>query len=105
VCACEVTTELTTVVACNCSICTQRGALSAFTGANQFVLQSGADELTDYQFKKRIIHHLFCRHCGVGAFGRGKEPDGCDSAAVNARCLDDVDLTALKVVPFEGKNL
>jgi len=99
----EVTTELTSVVACNCSICMKRGALWASTGADQFVLQSGADELKDYQFNKRIIHDLFCRHCGVGAFGRGKGPDGRDSVAVNARCLDDVDLDALKVVPFKAK--
>jgi hypothetical protein len=100
-----VTTELTSVVACNCSICTKRGALWTFAGANQFVLHSGEDQLTDYQFNKRIIHHLFCRHCGVGAFSRGTGPDGRDSVAVNVRCLDNVDPAALKVVPFEGKNL
>src|SRR5215212_4210755 len=43
----EVTTELTGVVACNCSICMKRGALWASTGADQLVLQSGADDLKD----------------------------------------------------------
>jgi hypothetical protein len=101
----EVTTELTSAVACNCSICMKRGSLWAFVGADQFELKSGADELTDYQFNKRIIHHLFCQNCGVGAFSRGKGPDGRDSVAINVRCLDDVDLVALNVIPFEGKNL
>jgi hypothetical protein len=101
----EVTTELTNVIACNCSICTKRGALWAFTGADQFVLQSGADELTDYQFNKRIIHHLFCQNCGVGTFSRGKGPDGRDSVAINVRCLDDLDVGTLNVMPFEGKDL
>jgi hypothetical protein len=101
----KVTTELASIIACNCSICTKRGALWVFASADQFALESGEDELTDYQFNKKIIHHLFCRHCGVGAFSRGKGTDGRDSVAVNVRCLDGVDVAALKVVPFEGKNL
>jgi hypothetical protein len=48
----KVTTELASIIACNCSICTKRGAFWAFVGADQFVLQSGEDELTDYQFNK-----------------------------------------------------
>ncbi len=109
-CHCErvryrVTTELASVVACNCSICMKRGALWSFVGADQFALQSGEDELADYQFNKKVIHHLFCRQCGIGAFSRGKAPDGRDMIAVNVRCLDGVDPTALKVTPFDGKNL
>jgi hypothetical protein len=101
----QVAVELANVVACNCSICTKRGALWAFTGADQFKLQSGADDLTDYQFNKHVIHHLFCRHCGVGAFSRGKTPDGRDTVAVNVRCLDEADTDTLKVIPFEGRKL
>jgi hypothetical protein len=101
----RVTTELASVVACNCSICTRRGALWAFAGADQFVLQSGASDLTDYRFNKKIIHHLFCRECGIGAFSRGKAPDGRDTVAINVRCLDGVDLAALKIMPFDGKSL
>jgi hypothetical protein len=41
----------------------------------------------------------------VGAFSRGKGPDGRDSVAINVRCLDDLDVGTLNVMPFEGKNL
>ena len=101
----QIAAEVASVVACNCSICMKRGALWAFAGADQFDLQSGEDALTDYQFNKKIIHHLFCRRCGVGAFSRGKAPDGRDTVAVNVHCLDGVDINTLKVIPFEGRNL
>jgi hypothetical protein len=101
----EVTAEISGVAACNCSICTKRGALWTFAGADQFVLRAGEDNLADYQFGKKIIHHLFCRECGVASFSRGKAPDGRDMVAVNARCLDDLDIAALAVTPFDGKSL
>jgi hypothetical protein len=101
----EVTADIASVAACNCSICMKRGALWAFAGADRFVLRAGADDLTDYQFAKKVIHHLFCRHCGVGSFSRGKAPDGRDMTAVNVRCLDDIDVAALDITPFDGKSL
>jgi hypothetical protein len=51
------------------------------------------------------VHHLFCSHCGVGSFARGKRPDGAEMIAVNVRCLDDVDPAALSPMPFDGKSL
>lgn len=101
----EVAADLAMVAACNCSICQKRGALWAFASPDQFTLRSGGDELTDYQFAKKVIHHLFCKTCGVGSFSRGKAPDGRDAVAINVRCLDDVDIAALKTVPFDGKSL
>ena len=64
--------RLEPVLSCNCSICQKRGALLTFVPAAQFTLLSGEDDLTDYQFNKKIVHHLFCGHCGVGSFARGK---------------------------------
>jgi hypothetical protein len=101
----EVETDLARVLSCNCSICQKRGALLTFVKAPQFKLLAGADDLTDYQFNKKIIHHLFCRTCGVGSFARGRAPDGTEMVAVNVRCLDDVDLAELTPTPFDGKSL
>ena len=70
----EVTTDLSSVVACNCSICQKRGALWSFVPAEHFALRAGDEDLKDYQFGKKTIHHLFCAQCGVGAFSRGKTP-------------------------------
>jgi hypothetical protein len=102
----EVRVDLDNVIACNCSICTKRGLLLAFAPADQFTLHAGQDRMTDYQFNKKMIHHLFCPTCGVESFARGTTPDGGQMmVAVNVRCLDDIDVGALKPMPFDGKSL
>jgi hypothetical protein len=101
----EVETALEPVLSCNCSICQKRGALLTFVPAAQFTLLSGESDLTDYQFNKKVVHHLFCGQCGVGSFARGARPDGAEMIAVNVRCLDDVDPTALSPMAFDGKSL
>jgi hypothetical protein len=101
----EVETSLDGVLACNCSICAKRGTLLTFVPAAQFTLQRGAADLTDYQFNKHHIHHLFCATCGVASFARGTGPGGAEMVAVNVRCLDDVDPDALTITHFDGKSL
>lgn len=101
----EVTLSLANVVACNCSMCGRSGTLLAFTPATQFKLVSGADKLTDYQFNKHVIHHTFCKVCGIKPFASGVDSKGNETRAINVRCLDDVDLTALKIINYDGKNL
>jgi len=101
----ETEADLATVLACNCSICAQRGLLLVFTGADKFKLLKGEDELAEYRFHKRVIRHLFCKHCGVESFVRGKKPDGNETVALNVRCLDGVDVAALKLTPYDGKSM
>src|ERR1700681_456578 len=102
----EVTADISSVVACNCTICQKRGALWSFVPAENFALRAGSDDLKDYQFGKRSIHHLFCAQCGVAAFSRGTSPKGGgEMIALNVRCLDDLDLATLKVTPFDGRSL
>ena len=89
----------------HCSICTKHGLLLTFTPADRFKLVSGQDRVKDYQFNKHMIHHQFCPTCGVESFARGNNPDGSEMIAINVRCLDGVDLSALKPKPFDGKSL
>lgn len=93
------------VTQCNCSICGRTGTLLSFVPAPSFKLEKGEEALTDYQFGKRHIHHLFCKVCGVRSFARGQGPQG-PMVAINARCLDEVDTnrTALNVRQFDGKS-
>ena len=100
----QVTTDLASVIECNCSICSRRGHWLNFVPAEQFKLLQGQDALTDYQFNKHIIHHNFCSVCGVGSFARGKNADGSPMAAINVRCLDDIDLASIKTTRFDGKS-
>jgi hypothetical protein len=100
----EVEADIDVVMSCNCSMCQKRGSLLTFVPEQQFTLLSGGDDLTDYQFNKKVIHHLFCSTCGVASFARGAAPDGSEMVAINARCLDDVDLGALTIKPVDGKS-
>ncbi|PTL77076.1 GFA family protein [Vitiosangium sp. GDMCC 1.1324] len=94
------------IVSCNCSFCSRAGALMAFVGADQVTFRAGSDVvLTDYQFGKKHIHHEFCPGCGVRPFSRGTAPDGRAVYAINVRCLDGVDLDALKVTKVDGRSL
>ena len=92
------------VFACNCSVCGRSGTLLTFVAADSFKLLSGEDSLGDYQFNRNVIHHLFCKNCGIKAFARGKKQTGEDTVAVNARCLEGVDVGTLTVQHVDGKS-
>jgi hypothetical protein len=92
------------VISCNCSMCGRTGTLLTFIPAGDFTLLAGEDSLTDYQFNKHVIHHLFCKTCGIKSFARGVGRDGAPTVAINARCLEGVDLGALQIIPYEGKT-
>jgi hypothetical protein len=91
------------VITCNCSMCHRAGTMLVFVPADQFNLESGEDAVTDYQFNKNIIHHLFCSTCGIKAFALG-ESDGKSMAAINVRCLEGVELKDLKVFQYDGRS-
>lgn len=98
-------TDLSFTVTCNCSMCHRAGSILTFGAASDFTLKTGEDSLTSYRFNKKVIDHLFCKVCGIRAFGRGKDKEGNDTVAVNVRCLDDVDTDALTLTTYDGKSL
>jgi len=98
----RVTADLAQVTYCNCSICAKKGFLHLIVPQDQFVLISGKDDLTTYQFNTKVAKHTFCKHCGMHPFYVPRsDPDKID---VNVRCLDGVDLDAFSVKTFDGKN-
>jgi hypothetical protein len=98
----RVTADLSRVSDCNCSVCTKKGFLHLIVAPEQFALLSGEDALSTYQFNTGTAKHIFCRHCGIHSFYIPRsDPDKID---VNVRCLDDIDLTAITVLPFDGRN-
>jgi hypothetical protein len=100
----EVEMDLGKVMACNCSICGKSGTLLQFVPEDKFTLTSGDDSLTAYTFNKHVILHNFCKTCGIKSFARGKKPDGTAMVAINARCLDGIDVFALEVTQFNGRE-
>ena len=98
----EVEGEITGAVSCNCSICSKRGSLLWFVPREQMKL-SGESELTTYTFNKHVIKHHFCPKCGCAAFGLG-ESRGTQMAAVNVRCLENIDLASIKRQFVDGRS-
>ena len=92
------------VIECNCSHCGRKGFLLSFAPRSAMTLESGEDALTEYRFNTHKIAHQFCSVCGVQPHGFGQMPDGTETAAINARCIDGVDLTSLNRVPYDGAS-
>lgn len=98
--------EIGGVIECNCSICRRRGSLLAFFPREALALSTPEGDYATYRFNRHAIDHHFCPACGVAPFSEGVDPrTGAKMAAVNVRCLADVDLDALKVRPFDGASL
>lgn len=91
------------LITCNCSMCKRMGSILTFLPEAQFTLEQG-EGLTDYLFNTQKIHHLFCSTCGIRSFARGEMPDGTPMVAVNVRCLEGVDLHALKTTEYDGAS-
>lgn len=100
----EVQLDLAGVISCNCSRCRRLGSLLAFAPEESFTLLKGEEAMTDYTFNRHAIHHLFCSTCGIQSFARGTAPDGRKMAAINVRCLDDVDIDAMPVQKVDGRS-
>lgn len=101
----EVEMDLKNAISCNCSICLKRGSLLDFVPESRFKLLSGANDLQDYMFNKKVIHHYFCKTCGILPFGKGTAPDGSPMAAINIRTIDNVDLKTIAVHEYDGKSI
>ncbi len=87
---------------CTCSICRMTGYLHLIVPADRFRLTQGADKITTYSFNTGTAKHHFCSACGVKSFYVPRShPDGF---SVNARCLDDGEVHAMRVDVFDGAH-
>ena len=100
----EVDGDLGQVIECNCSHCIRKGYLLWFLPREKLRLMTPESSLATYTFNKHVINHHFCSYCGCAPFGFGVGPSGAPTAAVNVRCLEGVELSSLKRVPFDGRS-
>ena len=69
--------------------------------ADLFELTKGSlDELTVYQFGRKIITHQFCPTCGVILVASIS-----NMLALNARTIDGVDVGKLDILKYDGATL
>ena len=67
-----------------------------------FELLRGDEALTTYQFNTNTAKHIFCKYCGIHSFNVPRlHPD---RISVNARCLEGIDVSALRPRFFDGQN-
>ena len=93
----EVDGDPTQVIECNCSHCSRKGYLLWFVPRDQLRLDTPESDMAAYTFNKHAIQHHFCPTCGCAPFGFGKDHEGNAMAAVNVRCLPDLDRSTLEI--------
>lgn len=101
----EVEGELKGVMACNCSICTRKGALLWFIPRENFHWLTPEKAANAYTFNRHRIKHRFCPNCGIHTHGEASDPSGKPMAAINTRCLEGIDVAKLPVKHFDGRSL
>lgn len=100
----DVEGEIDSALSCNCSICQRKGSLLWFVPRDQLRVTSGEQALATYTFNRHVIKHRFCPTCGIHPFGEGVDPQGNAVAAINIRCLEDIDLDAVPVQHYDGRS-
>jgi hypothetical protein len=68
-------------------------------------LLTSDEDVGTYTFNKHVIKHRFCRTCGIHTYGEGIDPKGDRIAAINIRCLEEIDLASVPVQHFDGRSL
>jgi hypothetical protein len=99
----EVQGTFETAMECNCTHCSRKGYLLWFVPRASLTLQSPAALLATYTFNKHVIKHHFCPSCGCAPFGFGVS-QGAEMAAINVRCLEEVELSSVKRKFVDGRS-
>ena len=98
----EVEGSLDAVTICNCSICNMTGYLHWDVPPSALKLLTRDGDWQTYRFGTGRAEHRFCATCGISPF-RVPRSDP-DKIGVNARCLEGVDVEALRARHFDGRN-
>jgi len=110
----ELEADIDHVRACDCSVCRKRGALNFRVPKGAFTLLTPWEDLSLYQWGSKTAKDYFCRTCGVLPFRRPSDPtpqelsegvEPFDGWAVNVRCLDGLNYSALRVEKIFGSRI
>jgi hypothetical protein len=101
----DVDGEIKSAMACNCSMCQRKGSLLWFVARDALKLSTPEDASRVYMFNKHHLKHRFCPVCGIHPYAEGTDPKGNAMAAINIRCLENIDLGAIPVTHFDGRSV
>ena len=96
--------EIQSGLACNCSMCQRKGSLLWFVPKTNFRLLTPDANAGTYLFNKHAIRHRFCATCGIHPYAESTGPDGTPMAAVNLRCLEEIELEKIPVTQWDGRS-
>lgn len=99
----QVTSAITEITTCDCSLCRMRNALMLRVPEQALTLLQGEQSLTLYQWNTRRAKHYFCKHCGIYVFHRKRAAP--DHFGVNVFCLEGFDHASVPVRATEGANM
>jgi hypothetical protein len=100
----QVESEIQQVMECNCSHCRRKGYMLFFVPREKLSVNAPDGALSTYTFNRHVIKHQFCSTCGCAPFGFGTDKQGNATAAINVRCLPEVEFSTLKIVPVDGRS-
>jgi len=92
---------------CNCTTCWKLRLWYIRVKPENFRLLTSEDVLTDYVYKSDTNHKLFCKTCGVHAFGKINKPGIGTFVGINVACLDDLspeEFSEFKIKYMDGRN-
>src|SRR5699024_11594981 len=92
------------VLECNCSHCSRKGYLLWFVPRDRLRLLTLEADLATYTFNRHVLKHHFCSNCGCAPFAFGNDRSGAPTAAVNIRCLPDLDESTLEIKQVDGRS-
>jgi hypothetical protein len=99
----EVTSPLDEVFDCNCSICVRTGFLHWYVQPEQARLVNHSRPVSTYAWRSVMGGQHFCPICGIAVYRTSTRYP--PPLSVNARCIEDVDISKLNIKRHDGKHL
>jgi hypothetical protein len=97
----DVDAPLAGLVECNCSTCARHGFLHWKVPVEAVRLVSQKCAMASYHWRDADGGTQFCATCGTAMLRTGYR----DCISVNARCIEGIDVFALAVTRYDGRNL
>ncbi len=110
----EVLADVDHLRECNCSICIRRGALNFRVAKQNLKILTPLANAGLYQWGSKTAEDYFCAKCGILPFRKPSQLTQAEIAAgkvqftgwaVNARCLNGLDLSDIPIVKIDGASL